>query len=143
MALFQHEFRVRYAETDQMGVSYYANYFVWFEMGRAEYFRSLGVSYTDYEKKGIFLPVVEAFCRYFQPTSYDDLLKIEVAVSEFGKSSMKFAYRISTNGDQKVAEGHTVHAFINRQRKPIRVPEEVRERVPLQVLESDSAGRHP
>jgi len=135
VAIFQHDFRVRYAETDRMGVSYYAHYFVWFEMGRAEYFRSLEVAYGQYEEKGIFLPVVEAFARYFQSTTYDDLLTIQVAVSELGKTSMKFVYRILNQAKQKVAEGHTVHAFVDRSRKPIRVPEEIRGKTQLQSLD--------
>lgn len=135
MAIFQHDFRVRYAETDRMGVSYYAHYFVWFEMGRAEYFRSLGVRYAEYEDKGIFLPVVEASARYFRPTTYDDLLSIQVVVSDFGKTSMKFAYRIINEKKEKIVEGYTVHAFVDRQRKPVRVPEEMVKKVSLQSLD--------
>lgn len=131
MSLFEHSFRVRYAETDRMGVSYYANYFVWFEMGRAEYLRSVGLQYLDYEKNGIYLPVVEASCRYSRPSTYDDLLKIQVVVSEFGKTSMKFLYRILKDSE-KIAEGHTLHSFIDKNFKPIRVPEEILRAVPLQ-----------
>lgn len=135
MKHFRHDFRVRYAETDRMGVSYYANYFVWFEMGRAEYFRSLGVCYTDYEAKGIFLPVVEALCHYLRPTTYEDLLTVQVAVSEMGKSSMRFVYRITKPAVGTVADGYTVHAFVGRDQKPIRVPKEILQRVPIQNLE--------
>jgi len=131
--LFQHNFRVRYAETDRMGVSYYANYFVWFEMGRAEYLRALGICYTDYEKKGIFLPAVEASCRYLRSSTYDDLLTIQVAVSHFGKSSMKFVYRVLKDGE-KIAEGHTVHAFVDKTPKPVRIPPEILEKIPVQEL---------
>ncbi|HNV86894.1 MAG TPA: thioesterase family protein [Candidatus Omnitrophota bacterium] len=139
MSLFQFDFRVRYAETDQMGVSYYANYFVWFEMGRTEYFRSLGVDYTECEKKGIYLPVVEANCRYSSPARYDERLSIEVAVSRFGKSSMKFVYRITEKETRrKIAEGYTVHAFVNTDMKPVRVPEEIRARVTLQEIDPRS-----
>ncbi len=132
-ALFQHNFRVRYAETDRMGVSYYANYFVWFELGRAEYLRALGVLYTDYEKSGVFLPAVEASCRYFQTTTYDDLLTIQVAVSHFGKTSVKFVYRILKDG-KKAAEGYTIHAFVDRDNRPIRIPAEILQKVPIQEL---------
>lgn len=135
MTVFRHDFRVRYAETDQMGVSYYANYLVWFEMGRAEYFRALGVCYTDYEKQGLFLPVVEAHARYYLPTTYDEKLAIEVAVSEFGKTSMKFVYRILKEDGKKAADGYTLHVFIDRARKPVRVPQEVLQKTPIQSLE--------
>jgi len=139
VSLFQFEFRVRYAETDQMGVSYYANYFVWFEMGRTEYFRSLGVGYVECEKKGIYLPVVEANCHYFSPARYDELLAIEVAVSKFGKSSMKFVYRITEKETRrKIAEGYSVHAFVDQTMKPVRVPDEIRNRVTLQEINPQS-----
>ena len=136
MSFFEHPFRVRYAETDRMGVSYYANYLVWFEMGRAEYLRFLRIQYTDYEKKGIFLPVVEAHCRYLRFSTYDDLLAVQVVVSEFGKSSMRFDYRILKEPERVcIVEGYTVHAFINTDRKPIRVPQEVRDKVSTQHFE--------
>lgn len=135
MTPFQHKFRVRYAETDRMGHSYHAHYLVWFEMGRNEFFRWLGIRYPEYEKQGIYLPVVEAHCRYFLPTTYDDLLTLEVAVSELGKTSMKFVYRVLNEEGKKVAEGHTIHVFVDRKRKPVRVPDEVRRKTPLQTLE--------
>lgn len=118
-----------------MGHSYHAHYLVWFEMGRNEFFRWLGIRYPEYEKQGIYLPVVEAHCRYFLPTTYDDLLTLEVAVSELGKTSMKFVYRILNEEGKKVAEGHTIHVFVDRKRKPVRVPDEVRRKTPLQTLE--------
>jgi acyl-CoA thioester hydrolase len=136
MTIFRHNFRVRYAETDRMGVSYYAHYLVWFEMGRAEYFRDLGVSYTSYEEEGMFLPVIEAFARYLAPTTYDDPLTIEVIVSAVGRSSIKFEYRIlHAETERKVAEGYTVHAFVDRSHKPVRVPDEIKHKISLQVFE--------
>jgi acyl-CoA thioester hydrolase len=110
------EVRVRYAETDQMGIVYYANYLVWFEIGRVELLRSLGLSYsqleTDHE---CILPVVEANCRYKSPARYDDRIVIETWPSLLRGSVIKFAYRIlrqptAEGGEQKLlAEGETVH----------------------------------
>ena len=71
-------FRVRYAETDQMGVAHHSNYFVWFEAGRSDYCRDLGVPYPEWERHGVFLPVVEARCRYKSPLRYDELATLEV-----------------------------------------------------------------
>jgi len=135
MNTFEYEFRVRYAETDQMGVTYYANYFVWFEIGRAEYFRSYGVNYTDCEKNGIFLPVVEAHARYASPARYDELLIIQVVVSELGRGSLKFLYRIlEKESRRKIVEGYTVHAFVGANLRPMRVPDEVRAKLVIQNL---------
>lgn len=131
--IFSHEFRVRYAETDQMRVTYYANYLVWFEMGRAEYLRHLGINYQDCEEKGYFLPAVEAHCRYLASSGYDDLLKIEVVVDQMKNSSLRFSYRIFNQSTGKnCCEGYTVHAFINSAKRPVRIPEEIRLAIPLQ-----------
>ena len=116
--------RVRYAETDQMGIAYYANYFVWFEEARTEYFRAKGYPYTQIEEKGIYLPVVEASCTYKAPARYDDLLEIQTTVTGYGRTSLTFQYQIFCNGKLN-AEGKTVHVFINQQGKPVAIPEEV------------------
>ena len=110
-----HEVRVRYAETDQMGIVYYANYLVWFEIGRVEVLRSLGLSYNQLEiEHGCILPVVEAKCRYRNPARYDDQIIIESRPSLLRGSVLKFAYRIlRKNADESeptlLAEGETVH----------------------------------
>src|ERR1700760_2672164 len=89
------EVRVRYAETDQMGVVYYANYLVWFEIGRVELLRSLGLAYSQLEKEHkLILPVVEANCRYRSPARYDDEILIETKPAMLRGSVLKFAYRI-------------------------------------------------
>jgi len=120
--------RVRYAETDQMGVVYYANYFVWFEIGRVEVLRSVGLSYDHMEKEHkLILPVVDASCRYRSPAKYDDEILIEARPSMLRGSVLKFAYRILRNGKEGVepellAEGETVHVVcdehFNRQPMP-------------------------
>ena len=120
--------RVRYAETDQMGIVYYANYLVWFELGRVELLRSLGLAYSQLEKEHeCILPVVEATCRYRSPARYDDEILIETRPALLRGSVIKFAYRIfrktSEQGKQRelLAEGETVHVVCDDRlkRKPL------------------------
>lgn len=132
MEFFEYETRVRYGETDRMGISYYANYLVWFEAARTEYFRALGFVYSEFEKRGVFLPVAEAYCRYSAPSSYDDLLTIRTIVSQVRQSSIRFEYRVLKNhGAEAVAAGYTVHVFVDRTMKPIRIPEELKSKVEI------------
>jgi acyl-CoA thioester hydrolase len=122
------EIRVRYAETDQMNVVYYANYLVWFEIGRVELLRSLGLAYSEMEiEHKLVLPVVEATCRYRAPARYDDEILIETRPAMLRGSVLKFAYRIlRKNADgadpRLLAEGETVHVVcdekFNRQPLP-------------------------
>ncbi len=110
--------RVRYAETDQMGVVYYANYFVWCEIGRVEFFRQLGYDYKQMEiDDDCHLPVVESHCRYRAPARYDDEVVIETRVTAARSSVIKFAYRILRLGpdaEQLLAEAETVHVTVNK-----------------------------
>ena len=113
--------RVRYAETDQMGIVYYANYLVWFEIGRVELLRSLGLAYSQLETEHeCILPVVEASCRYRSPARYDDEILIETRPALLRGSVIKFAYRIlrkAPEGEQPtlLAEGETVHVVCDDQ----------------------------
>ena len=116
--------RVRYAETDQMGVVYYANYLVWFEVARTEYFRNLGIEYSGLEKKGIYLVVAEANCRYKVPLKYDDQIRMVTILSYIKSSSLGFKYEIFL-GDRLIAIGSTTHAFVNKEKKPVKIPPEV------------------
>jgi acyl-CoA thioester hydrolase len=119
--------RVRYAETDQMGVVYYANYFVWFEVGRTELLRSLGGTYRDLEAEGIFLPVIEASCTYSQASRYDDELDIRTTGRLLSPVRMEFQYEVVRLADQvTTATGRTVHAALNPRGRPCRLPERVR-----------------
>jgi acyl-CoA thioester hydrolase len=119
--------RVRYAETDQMGVAYYANYFVWFEVGRTELLRSLGGTYKDLEAEGIFLPVIEASCTYAQASRYDDELDIRTTGKLLSPVRMEFQYEVVRLADQvTTATGRTVHAALNGRGRPCRLPEKVR-----------------
>ena len=119
--------RVRYAETDQMGVVYYANYLVWFEIGRMEVLRSVGLSYSQMEKEHkLILPVVDASCRYKSPAKYDDEILIETRPVLLRNSVLKFAYRIlrapqDGAAPELLAEGETAHVVCteNFERQPL------------------------
>src|SRR6201984_497844 len=130
MPVTTHQVRVRYAETDQMGIVYYANYLVWFELGRVELLRSLGLAYSQLEKEHeCILPVVEASCRYRSPARYDDEILIETRPAMLRGSVLKFAYRILRKGADDgaeptlLAEGETIHVVCDDQlkRKPLPV----------------------
>lgn len=117
--------RVRYAETDQMGVVYHANYIVWMEVGRVEFCRSAGLSYRDMEREGaLHLAVIEANCRYIAPARYDDEIDIETSIEKATPRGVRFAY-IMTHADsgRKLAEGFSRHLFLDRELKPMRLPE--------------------
>lgn len=114
------EVRVRYAETDQMGVVYYANYFVWFETGRAEYFRSLGMPYSEVEKNDILLPVLKAFCQYKSSARYDDRVRVVTTVASLQDVRILFKYELfRQETGELLAIGETEHAFVNRQGRPV------------------------
>jgi len=121
------QLRVRYAETDQMGIVYYANYFVWFEIGRVELLRSLGLAYSKLEADhGCILPVVDAHCRYRAPARYDDVILIETWPSLLRGSVIRFDYRILRKAKgggepELLAEGQTAHVVCDDklERKPL------------------------
>lgn len=95
MSLFSEtKLRVRYAETDQMGIVYHSNYLIWFEVGRTELFRNLGLPYTVFEEQGLSLAVVEASCRYRQPAKYDDELVVYTRLEKFTSRIIKFSYQV-------------------------------------------------
>ena len=120
--------RVRYAETDKMGVVYYANYLVWFEVARADLLRSLGWSYREMEIAGISLPVIEAHCNYLRPARYDDEIDVKTEGRMLSPVRMEFEYQVVRSQDGTIAaEGKTVHAALDASGKPCRLPARVRE----------------
>jgi acyl-CoA thioester hydrolase len=125
------ETRIAYADTDRMGVVYYGNYFTLFERGRTELMRNVGVRYRDLEEKEqVFLPAAEASCRYLSPAHYDDLIRIVTTITKLGGASIKFGYKISNAETGKiVAEGMTLHPFVDKTWKPVRVPSSIRQRL--------------
>jgi len=120
--------RVRYAETDKMGVVYYANYFVWFEVARADLLRTLGWSYREMEHSGVSLPVIEAHCDYRRAARYDDELQVRTVGRVLSPVRMEFTYEVVRMDDGVVAAtGRTVHAALDDRGKPCRLPARVRE----------------
>jgi acyl-CoA thioester hydrolase len=118
--------RVRYAETDAMGVVYYANYFVWFEAARGEWLRPRGWTYRDLEASGLFLPVIEAHCEYTRPARYDDEVDIRTEGRLLSAVRMEFRYEVSVKGQTGMtATGHTVHAAIGADGRPRRLPDRI------------------
>ena len=118
--------RVRYAETDQMGVVYHANYFVWFEVGRVELLRQLGFSYRDMEQSdGCFIAVVDARCRYKAPARYDDEVIVRTHLKNVRESLVHFGYELVRASDGLLlAEGETTHIVTDAQMKTRTIPEQ-------------------
>lgn len=123
-AVCETRLRVRYAETDQMGVVYHANHFIWFEIGRVELLRQLGFSYRDMEEKDqCFIAVVDARCRYKAPARYDDEITVRTHLKNVRESVIHFAYElIRTDDGVLLAEGETVHIVTDAEMKPTALP---------------------
>ena len=125
--------RVRYAETDQMGVVYYANYFVWCEIGRVEFFRQLGYDYKQMElEDDCHLPVVEASCRYRSPARYDEEILVETRITALRGPVLKFGYRllrVDPDGERILADAETVHVSVDKQMQKRNLPEKYTEAI--------------
>jgi acyl-CoA thioester hydrolase len=123
----QSRLRVRYAETDKMGVVYYANYLVWFEVGRTDLLRASGWNYREMETDGFSLPVIEAHCAYRESAKYDDEIEVRTAGVMLSPVRVQFTYEIVRVADTAtLATGSTVHATLDRAGRPCRMPERVR-----------------
>lgn len=111
---------MRYVETDQMGVVHHSNYFVWFEVGRTEYIRCLGMKYSDIEKAGIMMPLIECGCEFKSGARYEDELIIRTVTNTLSPVKVEFRYEVLRESDNKLlAVGFTRHAFVNSQMRPI------------------------
>jgi acyl-CoA thioester hydrolase len=116
-------YRVIYGDTDQMGVVYYANYLRWFEMGRTELLRQIGVLYASVEAAGLFFPVMEISCRYHKPARYDDEITVATTLTALGRATLVFGYKITRKNDgQLLAEGWTRHACVDHRGKVSKIP---------------------
>lgn len=111
--------RVRYQETDQMGVAYHGNYFTWFEVGRGDAFRSAGLPYTVLEKQGVYLPVAHAECSYKNSFRYDDVVTIETTVEKLTAARIQFQYQVLGEDGRVFAHGSTVHGFVDGSGKAV------------------------
>lgn len=120
---YETRFRVRYAETDQMGIVYHANFLIWMEIGRVELCRSLGMRYRDLEAAGVLLAVVEVDCRFHSPARYDDEVIVRASIATAGPRLVVFEYRITeADTGRLLATGHTRHVFLSSEMKPIKLP---------------------
>jgi acyl-CoA thioester hydrolase len=120
--------RVIYADTDTMGVVYHANYLRWFEMGRTELFRHMGLPYREIESRGLMLPVAEVHCKYVTPARYDDVVVIHTRLNTVFRAGMQFDYTITNpDGTAIHTTGYTRHAFVNTEGKVVRPPAFIRD----------------
>lgn len=107
--------KVRYVETDQMGVVHHSNYYAWFEVGRGEYILQSGLSYSEIENQDVMLPLVESSCKYIEGAKYEDIIIIQTWISEITPVKVIFNYAVVRNRDNKIiAKGSTTHAFVNK-----------------------------
>jgi acyl-CoA thioester hydrolase len=134
--------RVRYIETDQMGVVYHANYLVYFELGRTEFMRELGLPYTAVEKEGLYFAVSEAHCAFRASARYDDVIAVRTWVQDLSPVRLTFAYEVHRVeppvAARPLADGYTVLACLNREGRPVRMPEVLVQR--LRALQSNGEG---
>ncbi len=117
------EIRVRYVETDQMGVAHHTSYFIWMEAARSELMRVKGMSYRELEERGCLLPVREAHCRYRNSLKYEDIALIEAELLEIGGASVKIGYRIfNKENESAIADGYTLHSFTDKNGRIMKTP---------------------
>lgn len=130
MQLNSHSFRVRYAETDQMGVVYHGNYAQYLEMGRVEWLRALGITYKSMEDSGVMLPVISLHIDYKKSALYDDLLTVETRLKSRPLVKIAFEYKVTNEAGELLATGHTVLAFMDKKTgKPIKCPDYILEKL--------------
>ena len=122
--------RVRYAETDQMGLAWHGNYLAWFEVGRTDLLRQTGLTYREIEQQGLKLPVIAAEARYLRPARYDDELEVDTEVGSLEGARVRFLYRVRRTGEETpLATGATEHALVDGAGRPRRLPEDLRRRL--------------
>ena len=130
------EYRVIYGDCDPFDVVYYANYLDFFERGRTEFFRDLDLTYRDISETGVFSPVAEVNCKYKRSARYDDLIVIETTIAYIKRVKIRFDYKIYRKEPrQLLAEGYTIHAFVNREGKILAAPDDVIEKVKILIGE--------
>jgi acyl-CoA thioester hydrolase, YbgC/YbaW family len=128
------EIRVIYADTDAMGIVYHTNYIKWFEIGRTELLRGMGIVYAEMESQGYNLPLTEAYCHYLLPARYDQIIIVETEMEYLKRASMKFNYTISDEDKEKIlVEGYTVHACTSNLGKIVRIPSFIVEKLNEQM----------
>ena len=128
--------RVRYKDTDRMGVVYYGNYLTYFEIGRAEYMRSLGFPYSQLETKGYTLVVTEAAAKYHANVGYDSLIVVKTAITDLKKVRVRFDYEVISEEENRLVSGHTVHACINSKLKPSKIPSDMMKTMETRIIKT-------
>jgi acyl-CoA thioester hydrolase len=121
--------RVRYSETDRMGIVYHANYIVWFEIGRTDYCREAGMPYRAMEDSGLLILVTAVDCKYRRPARYDDAVRVRSRLTELGSRGLAFGYAIADEENRILAEGATRHVFADVSGRPRRAPAEILEKL--------------
>lgn len=125
-------FRIRYSETDQMGIVYHGNYAQYLELGRVEWLREIGFSYKDMEENGIVLPVVSIHCNFKKSAVYDDLITVETYLKKLPSVKIEFDYKIYNENEEILVEANTVLAFMDKKTKrPIICPDYVLEKITM------------
>lgn len=134
---FENQTRVRYGETDQMGYAYYGVYAQYFEMGRVEWLRSMGVSYKSMEESGVMLPVVDLNVKYLRPAKYDDLLTIKTTITKIPSVKIEFTYEIVNQNNELLTTGYTSLVFIDMERnKPTRCPDYLLDKIKALLVQN-------
>lgn len=123
---YETKIRVRYKDTDRMGVVYYGNYLTYFEVGRAEFMRDLGLPYSYLESQGYSLVVIEAAAKYHGNVGYDSMVTIRTKIADVDRVRVRFEYRVLDEHGKLLVSGHTVHACINENMKPVRLPSQLK-----------------
>ena len=130
------EIRVRYAETDQMGIVHHSNYLIWFETGRSDLCRAKGFSYKEMEKDNALMVVAESYCRYKSPAYYEDVLVVRTQIAEIRRRALRFIYEIVRPADGVLlAEGETLHLVTDENRKVRLIPEIYKEKLLAETIE--------
>ena len=114
-------FRVRYAETDKMGIAHHSNYLVWFEMARVELMRSIDLSYAQSEEDGYLMPVIEAYVQYKKAVTFDQFLSITASITQKPRARLKYEYKIF-DAHNTICEGYTIHGYMNLENKAVKPP---------------------
>jgi acyl-CoA thioester hydrolase len=135
------EFRVRYSETDQMGVVYHTNYLVWCEIGRTDFIRTSGVTYAELERRGVLLAVAEANIRYHAAARYDDLIRVDTTLAAVRSRAVTFDYVI-TNADtrERLASARTVLVSLDRRGRPATLPDDFRQQLEQSCVEKSGTA---
>lgn len=138
MNFYDFDVRIAYADTDRMGVVYYANYLVLFERGRTEFLRSLGLRYRDLEEvRKLFMPAMESHINYYRPARYDDMIRVRTFIAELGKAHIVFGSEIFDENGKVIADGHVKLAVVNGSWKPTRMPQDLYQRLSPHISSSN------